>query len=109
MRNALLVLSALGALLLVIFVVLPVLGVIVIAAIVLIALILGALLAAPLLMKLPWFRKRIIVEERGGFRTVRFGNSAFTTGRPGQGRPPGQGPVDPDVIDVEGRELPDKD
>lgn len=54
---------------------------------------------APYLAKLPWFRDRISVRKHQFGQSVRFG------GRP---RPQPRQPED-DVIDVEGRELPDRD
>lgn len=93
MRSLVLFLSLLGATLFVILVLLPVLGVILLVVAVALALALGVYLAAPLLVRLPWFRDRVTVEERGGRKTVRFDGAQF---------------ADDDVIDVEGRELPEK-
>lgn len=86
------------------FVLLPLLGVLFVGLIGL--LLLGGLLflAAPLLAKLPWFRDRIHVEQHGAGRFVRFGGGSF---RYDAGDPFHSRTVDPDVIDVEGRELPD--
>lgn len=87
------------------FVLLPILGMLLVGVVSL--MLLGGLffLAAPFLAKLPWFRDRIHVERHGGGRFIRFGNGASTShgGDPFQTR---SRPVDPDVIDVEGREVP---
>lgn len=102
MRNALAFLAVIGAAILAIAVLLPVLGAIFVAVAVLLALIISLLLLAPLLVKLPWFRRRIIVERYGNARTIRFGSGAFSTSQPPSGQPG-------DVIDVEAREVPDNE
>lgn len=100
-RNALLFLGLVGATILGVAVLLPVLGVVFLIIAALVAVAILALLAAPLLVKLPWFRNRIHVERYGNAQTIRFGRDDFTQSeeRRDQG----------DVIDVEGRELPDKE
>lgn len=62
--------------------------------------------AAPWLAKLPWFRDRIHVNRSGGARFVRFGGGF----RPSEPEPSPHTSTDDviDVIDVEGRELPDR-
>lgn len=93
------------------FVLLPVLGIValIIAAAVLM------MLAAPLLQRLPWFRDRIHVERRGGFRTYRFGSSVFMTYDTSEAVDPDPAPEplaqldSGDVIDVEGQEISDRD
>ncbi|MFZ5827869.1 MAG: hypothetical protein ACOY94_26490 [Bacillota bacterium] len=111
MRNGTLFLSLVVAALILFFVVLPVLGFILLVVVGVLTLAVVAYLAAPLLAKLPWFRDRIHVEEHGGRRTVRFGRAVYSTyrHRPEQADPFGsRRPHDDDVIDVEGRELPEK-
>lgn len=99
-RQALMFLSLLGAALLAVVLLLPVLGILFL----LVAAGVGLLLAVPLLAKLPWFRDRIFVRREGNFRGVRFGRDDFTPHR--KENPAGK-PDEGDVIDVEGRELPD--
>jgi hypothetical protein len=85
------------------FVLLPVLGfllMVVVGALLLVGLLIAA---APLLMKLPWFRNWIHVEETLFGKTVRFGN-AYRRRAP---EPGWSDPAQEDVIDVEGREIPD--
>lgn len=107
MRNALWLLTLIGAAILAVVVLLPVLGAIFLLVAIALALGVGALLAAPLLAKLPWFRDRITVERDGTRKTIRFGGGLYTSHRDGPfGKPPGQ--LDPNnVIDVEVKELPD--
>lgn len=114
-RNALFFLGLIAAILLAVTVLLPVLGVIFLVALLALVLAVAMVWAAPLLAKLPWFRDRIYVREEGGRKTVRFGGTVYTSYRGGG---PAAGPTDPDsagrlddgeVIDVEGRELPDKE
>lgn len=63
-------------------------------------------IAAPFLAKLPWFRDRIHVEQHGRNRTVRFGGTQFTSySGPGQGTSRDPLRHDPNVIDVEGRQV----
>jgi hypothetical protein len=94
-------------------VLLPLLGVILLVVAIVLVLAVGAVLAAPLLAKLPWFRDKFTVEHRGNWKTVRFGGSVFTSyqpGRPEHPAPESAGQIDAgDVIDVEGEEIPDKD
>lgn len=89
------------------FLLLPILSIflVIVAGIILLV------LAAPLLMRLPWFRKRIIVHRSGNFTSMRFGKDAYTTydGQPPQAEPARQRLNYGDVIDVEGRELPADD
>lgn len=105
MRNLVAYLIVLGVLFALFALLLPILGVLLI----LFAALIGFWLAAPILAQLPWFRNWIKVEERGPFRTVRFGNSQFT-GFSGGRRPPG-GRAGADridrgeVIDVEPRVI----
>lgn len=104
-------LSLLGVLLLVIFVVLPVLSVIFMLVVGAIALAALTFLAAPLLSKLPWFRDWIWVENYGGRRVIRFGRRRQTSyqHRPGHENPYRSQRVDDgSVIDVEGREVPER-
>lgn len=106
MRNGLLTLLLLGAGLLAFTLLLPILGVLFIIVIVAIVAVVGLVLAAPLLARLPWFRDRIHVRRYGGASSIRFGRDA--------GYNPHEEPVHQqstqlnrgDVIDVEGRELP---
>jgi hypothetical protein len=102
MRSALLflVVAAMGVL--AVTVLLPILGVLFLLVAGLFVVAVGAMLSAPLLARLPWFRDRIFVEKRGRGRSIRFG-------RGGSAARPGRRDVDPDVIDVEGREVPEKD
>ncbi|MFZ5622744.1 MAG: hypothetical protein ACOY5W_17135 [Pseudomonadota bacterium] len=111
MRNLTLWLSLLGAAVIGFLVLLPVLGLILFAVLTVLLLTAGAFLAAPLLARLPWFRDRIRVDERDGRRTVRFGSAVFTTqqGRPHRDPAEGFRRVEGEVIDVEGRELPEKE
>jgi hypothetical protein len=90
-----------GAAVLAVVVVVPVLGILLFVVAALLAVLLIAFLAAPLLAKLPWFRNRIIVQRSGGRRIIRFGPDAFSGFR--DHRPTN----DDDVIDVEGTERPD--
>lgn len=101
----------LGAAVLAFFALLPVLGIIavVIAAAVLL------MVAAPLLQRLPWFRDRIRVEQRGGFRSYQFGNTRVTTyhdtseaADPEPREEPLSQLDNGDVIDVEGKEIPER-
>ncbi len=92
-------------------VLLPLLGVLLLVVVGALVAGVGFFLLAPYLAKLPWFRDRIHVRQRGSFRSVHFGRSDFTgysaTERPYQ--EPAGGRLDhTDVIDVEGRELPTK-
>lgn len=113
MRNLAWFLSLLGAALVGIFVLLPILGIVILFVAGLLAVVAVGVLAAPLLTRLPWFRNRFTVRRQGGFRTVRFGNSVFMS------YSDTSEPVDPepesdplrqletgDVIDVEGKEIP---
>lgn len=109
MRN--LIFMAVAALL-VVFVLLPLMGALLGVLLILVAVVAAGVLAAPLLAKLPWFRDRIHVEDVGGRKTVRFGNGVFTSYRGRGPEPPTPdrfGGIDSgDVIDVQGRELPDE-
>lgn len=112
MRDIILFLTVLGAVLLGILVLLPVLGVLFMVLVGLLALAAVLFLAAPLLAKLPWFRDWITVDEYGGRRFIRFGKGGFTASRGGRSyrNPYQKRPAhDEDVIDVEGREIPEKD
>ena len=82
-------------------VVLPVLGFLLAAVIAVVGLGAVAVLAAPTLARLPWFRDRIHVEEHGFGRTIRFGVDG---GRRRQRRST-DGSADGDYIDVEGRTI----
>jgi hypothetical protein len=89
------------------FVLLPVLGfllMVVVGALLLVGLL---ILAAPLLMKLPWFRNWIHVEETLFGKAIRFGKGPSTGYRGRAGEPGWSDPARDDVIDVEGREIPD--
>jgi hypothetical protein len=100
-RNVLLFVGLIGAAVLAVVVIVPILGILLIGVAVLLAVLLIAFLAAPLLAKLPWFRGRINVQRSGGRRIIRFGPDAFSRHRD-------HGPEnDDDVIDVEGTERPD--
>ncbi|HYG58485.1 MAG TPA: hypothetical protein VD902_10540 [Symbiobacteriaceae bacterium] len=112
MRNVLPYLFLLGVIVLAAVVLLPVLGALLLLAVIVVAVVAVGAFAAPFLAKLPWFRDRIVVEQRGGRRTVRFGRGFFSSYQPPpdhqyqeRTRQMDQG----DVIDVEGRHLPDKD
>lgn len=110
MRNTLWVLTLIGAALLAVVVLLPVLGVIFLLVAIVLVLGVGALLAAPLLAKLPWFRDRITVDQDGTRKTIRFGGGMFTSYRGGPDGPfrNPNGQLDRNnVIDVEGKEIPD--
>lgn len=105
MRTLLTYLIVLGVLIALFALLLPIIGILLL----LMAALIGFWLAAPFLARLPWFRNWIRVEERGPFRTVRFGSARFT-GFSGAGRPPGERPgagrIDQgDVIDVEPRVI----
>lgn len=114
MRNLSFLVTLVVGALLTFFVVLPLLGFVlmVVAAVAVLAVI--AYFALPWLAKLPWFRDRIHVEQHGFGRSVRFGSGGFSTqrARPGQweraAEPEAAQRLD-DVIDVEGREIPDKE
>lgn len=72
------------------FVLLPIIGIVIVAVLVLV-------IAAPFLMRLPWFRNRVFVYRSGS-----------------QPRSDGYQPPRPsldhgDVIDVEGREVPENE
>lgn len=104
MRNLVWFLTVVGGALLTFFVLLPVVGFVLMLALVILALLVLAYFALPLLMKLPWFRDRIHVDETIFGKAIRFGSRARSRyeGRPRQENPD-------DVIDVEGREIPDKE
>jgi hypothetical protein len=97
-RNPLMSLGLLIALVIGGAVLLPVLGVVLVVVVVFIGLALLLLLLAPWLVKLPWFRDRIRIH-----RSFDFGQRQAD---PFRQQAPRQ---DDDVIDVEGRELPDKE
>jgi hypothetical protein len=111
-RNALWSLILMAAAILAVVVLLPVLGVLFLGVALLLALGIGAILAAPFLAKLPWFRDRIHVQTRGSARSVRFGqNRSYPGAMTGEReRIDSAARTDPgDVIDVEGREIPDRE
>jgi len=97
MRNLVSILVLLAAGVLGFIVLLPVLGII----IVLIVAVIGLFFALPLLARLPWFRNRIIVHRFDGRTHTRYG------GAPPEEEPPRVRLDHGDVIDVEGRELPE--
>lgn len=108
MRNLIgsLVVMAVGILLVVAL--LPVLGALFLVVVGVIVIGIAALWAAPLLAKLPWFRDRIHVRRSGSFQSVQFGRGFAADVRP----EPEERETHPelgDVIDVQGRELPDAD
>lgn len=114
MRNLTYFLTLVVGALIAFFVVLPILGFALVVVLVLAVLAVLAYLALPWLVKLPWFRDRIHVQRHGLGRTVRFGKEAAnphgTAHRDWQ--QPQEGEVGrrlDDVIDVEGREIPDRD
>jgi hypothetical protein len=112
LRNAIWSLITLAIAVLAVIFLLPVLGVLLLVVAGLIVLAVGAIWALPWLMKLPWFKKRIHMEETPFGRTIRFGGGQYTTyrGNPYEPeRPAGAHLDEGDVIDVEGRELPEKD
>lgn len=112
MRNVVLFLSLLAAGLLALFVLLPIIGVILLLLVGLLVVGVGLFLAAPLLCRLPWFRDWIHVDYYGGRRIIRFGRRAYSPRyeRPARPFEPGGGPANDDnVIDVEGRALPEKE
>jgi len=111
-RNTLGQIILIGSALLAVLVLLPILGVIFVVVVGVLALAVLAFLAAPLLAKLPWFRDRIYVRRHGNRRSIRFGNGEFTSYQGRAGDPPENTPgqLGPrDVIDVQGREIPDED
>lgn len=111
MRNAIWSLITLGIALLAVVLLLPVLGVLLLLVAGVAVLFVGAVLAAPWLLKLPWFRRRMHVDQTPFGRTIRFGRGVYTTytGNPTEPeRPAGPRLDDGDVIDVEGRDLPEK-
>ncbi len=100
MRDLVWILSTIAAVLLALVVFLPVLGIVFL----LVGAVLVVALAAPLLSKIPFFRRWIRVERYGNVRTVRFGRrTSWSYGGPGVR------PDDDDVIDVEGREVPEEE
>lgn len=105
MRTLLTYLIVLGVLFALFALLLPIIGIL----LVVLAAGIGLWLTAPLLSRLPWFRNWIRVEERGPFRTVRFGNTQFTGfsgARRPEGERPGTGRIDRgEVIDVEPRVI----
>lgn len=104
MRSLVLFLSLLAAGLLVFFVLLPLIGVILLLLVGLLVVGVGLFMAAPLLSKLPWFRDWIHVDYYGGRQIIRFGRRTYTPPYEPPSRPYG----DDNVIDVEGRPLPEK-
>jgi hypothetical protein len=93
MRGPLPFLMMLVAAAVAVFVLLPVLSVLFIVLLIGLALVVGTVLAAPLLAKLPWFRDRIFIRRWPQAEP-----------RPNPATPADQG----DVIDVEGREIPEQ-
>jgi hypothetical protein len=105
MRNVVLFLSLLAAALLALFVLLPLIGVILLLLMGLLVVGVGLFMAAPLLSRLPWFRDWIHVDYYGGRRIIGFGRRAYAPPH----APPSRPHTDDNVIDVEGRPLPEKD
>lgn len=87
---------------------LPVLGVLFLVVVAVLVLAVAAFLAAPWLARLPWFRDRIHVEQTPFGQAIRFGRErGYRDPHAGQG--PRYNAGTGDVIDVEGRELPDRE
>lgn len=95
MRSPLWYIVMAGVAVLAIVALLPILSVLAVVVLGLVA----VAAVAPYLARLPWFRDRISVQKHRFGRSVRFG---------GTPEPQPRRPAD-DVIDVEGRELPDRD
>jgi len=108
MRNALGSLIVLAVAILIVIALLPVLGVLFLIVAGVVVLAIGALWAAPLLAKLPWFRDRIRVYRSGGFQSVQFGREFEVREQPPHEEREVHRELG-DVIDVQGRELPDAD
>jgi hypothetical protein len=106
MRSLVWFITAAAAVFILATVVLPLLGMLLAVVVVVIGLAMIAYVAAPFLAKLPWFRDRIHVEQHGRSRTVRFGGTQFTS-YTGSAQRPTREPWsdDPNVIDVEGRQV----
>lgn len=106
MRNLVWLLTAAAGIFLFVTVILPLLGMLLAGVAVVVGLAVVAYIAAPFLAKLPWFRDRIRVEQHGRGRTIRFGGAQFTSyGGPAQASSREDWRRDPDVIDVEGRQV----
>lgn len=110
MRNAIWTLISLVITGLALVFLLPVLGVLLMVIVGLVVLAIVAFMAAPWLSKLPWFRNRIHVDRTPFGRTIRFGGAnAYRTWQEQPGEPKSGARLDQgDVIDIEGRELPDR-
>ena len=108
MRNPLASLVLVAALILGALFLLPVLGVLFLVVVAVLVLAVAAFLAAPWLAKLPWFRDRIRVEQTPFGQAIRFGRDRGYQ-EPHAGQAPRYDARQDDVIDVEGRELPDRD
>jgi hypothetical protein len=118
MRNTLISLALTAVAILVVLALLPVVGFLLLFVVAVVVLAIVAFFAAPLLARLPWFRDRIHVDEESGHRSVRFGRGFYTSsyntpyrnaGETDPFEPPAGHLDDGDVIDVEGREIPDKE